>query len=117
MKLKEQVLPEFKIIQHKRDIKLLYKIKDFFKCGIIKNNKSKNSDIFEYRVRNIQHLNEIIIPFFSKNNLLTCKKFDFNDFKKILILIKNNLHLTNDGLILIKQLKNKMNKKRIILQE
>jgi len=64
MKLGEQVLPEFKIVQHNRDIQLLYKIKDFFKCGIIKPNKNKNDVIYEYRVRNINHLNNIIIPFF-----------------------------------------------------
>jgi hypothetical protein len=114
MKLGEQVLPEFKIIQHKRDIQLLYKIKDFFKCGIVKNNKNKNSDIFEYRVRNLNHLLKIIIPFFKKNNLLTCKKFDFSDFCEVLKLIENNLHLNEEGLLKIKLLKNKMNKKRII---
>lgn len=114
IKLKEQVLPEFKIIQHKRNIKLLYKIKKFFNCGIIKNNKKKDSNIFEYRVRNINHLNNIIIPFFKKNKLLTCKKFDFNDFNKVLFLISQNLHLTPEGLIKIKNIKNKMNTKRII---
>lgn len=36
MRLKTQVLPEFLIIQHKRDIKLLYALKDFFGCVLLK---------------------------------------------------------------------------------
>ena len=38
-----QVLPEFRIVQHKRDIKLLYGIKKFFGCGIVTYNKNKTS--------------------------------------------------------------------------
>lgn len=108
--LGEQVLPEFKIVQHQRDLQLLYKIKDFFKCGIVKNNKGQNSEIFEYRVRNVSHLDQIIIPFFKQNLLQTQKKFNFNYFSQIVNLMINKQHLTESGLIQIKSLKNKMNR-------
>jgi hypothetical protein len=78
MKMKIQVLPEFYIIQHSRDIIVLHKIKKYFNCGVVKRN---NGDIMSYNVRNLKHLNEIIIPFFSKNMLLTSKKFNFIKFR------------------------------------
>ena len=33
-----QVLPEFRIVQHEKDIKLLHKIKSFFGCGVVRRN-------------------------------------------------------------------------------
>ena len=63
----------------------------------------------EYRVRNIIHLNNIIIPFFKKNNLLTVKKFDFEDFCKIVDLINKGEHLTEEGLSKIQSIKLNMN--------
>ena len=35
---KKQVLPEFTIVQHKKDIDLLYALKDFFTCGVVRKN-------------------------------------------------------------------------------
>ena len=82
MTIRYQVLPEFRIVQHKKDIKLLYAIKDYFKCGVVRVN---HSDRYEVRIRSIEHLNKIIIPFFEKYELQTQKKFDFIKFKKILL--------------------------------
>ena len=35
-----QILPEFRIVQHKRDTKLLFRLKDFFDCGTVTVNHS-----------------------------------------------------------------------------
>jgi len=35
MSTEYQVLPEFTVTQHKRDIKLLYAFKSYFHCGVV----------------------------------------------------------------------------------
>ena len=102
-----QVLPEFRIVQHKRDIQLLQALKKYFQAGVVRVN---HDDRYELRIRSIKHLDEIIIPFFIKNELLTQKKFDFIKFKKIIDLMKENKHLEKDGLIKIIDLASLMNR-------
>lgn len=104
------MLPEFRIVQHKRDIKLLYAIKDFFGCGSVVANKSKNSGIYEYRIRKLESLRSIIVPFFEKNELLTVKKFNFLSFRKVVLKMEIGAHLTEEGLKEIVTIKNKMNR-------
>jgi len=85
----EQVIPEFRIVQHNRDVKLLYAIKKFFNCGrviSIKGSNTKNQ-IMAYRVCDLNHLFTIIIPFFKRYSLVTYKKFDFYDFASIIELM------------------------------
>ena len=84
MALGVQVLPEFRIIQHKRDVKLLFAIRTFFGHGNVVTNRGKSTDIMEYRLRKIEHLSNILVPFFETNELLTVKKFDFYIFRDIL---------------------------------
>jgi len=108
MNIRYQVLPEFRIVQHKRDIKLLYAIRDYFKCGVVRIN---HDDRYEVRIRKIEHLKNIIIPFFEKYELQTQKKFDFIKFKKIINLIDKNKHLEIKGLLKIIEISSQMNKK------
>jgi hypothetical protein len=105
-----QVLPEFRIVQHKRDIKLLYAIKDFFGHGVVVPNKSNSSDIYEYRVRSFHSLYSVIVPFFESNELLTTKKFNFLRFRDIILIMKRQEHLTEVGLNQIIEIKKKMNR-------
>lgn len=108
MKIGYQVLPEFRIVQHKKDIKLLYAIKDFFKCGVVRVN---HDDRYEIRIRKIEHLKKIIIPFFEKYELNTQKKFDFIKFSRIVDLVSKNKHLEIDGLLRIIEIASQMNRK------
>jgi hypothetical protein len=78
MKVKFQVMPELVVVQHKRDIKVLYALKEFFNCGIVKRN---HGDRMCYVVRNLTHLFNIIIPFFEKTQLQTSKKYNFLRFR------------------------------------
>jgi hypothetical protein len=117
MSLGVQILPEFSITQHGKDVKLLYAIKQFFGCGTITKNKDNSiSDTSEvviiYRVRKLEHLNNIIVPFFKKNCLLTYKKFDFNDFADVIELMYTGKHLTSEGLVEIQKIKKRMNRNR-----
>ncbi len=106
MKTGYQVLPEFRIVQHKRDIQLLYKLKMFFSCGVVRVN---HGDRYELRVRNFSCLREKIIPFFERYPLLTKKKFDFLKFRKILQLMDKGEHLTEEGIQHIFTLAEQMN--------
>jgi hypothetical protein len=63
MKLKQSVLPEFVVVQHKRDIDILHEFASYFNCGYVKKNRQ---DRFCFIVRNTQDLLTKIIPFFDK---------------------------------------------------
>lgn len=70
MKLGNQIIPEFTIVQHIRDVNLLYAIRDYFACGVVQSNRGKNDNNprwgqrWCYRVRAINDLDSKIIPFF-----------------------------------------------------
>lgn len=108
LKLGWQVLPEFVIVQHECDVKLLYAIRKYFDCGKVRPNKGNGDSIMMYRVRSITHLLEKIIPFFERNRLITIKQYDFYKFRKILLIMRNGGHLTVEGLEEIKKLRNGM---------
>jgi len=107
MSIGYQVLPEFTIVQHERDIQVLYALKVYFKCGVVRKN---HADRQAYRVRNIKHLNEIIVPFFMEHSLKTKKNIDFIKFRDVLLLMQANKHLTIDGLEEIRIIKKQMNR-------
>ena len=106
-----QILPEFRIVQHKKDIKLLHVLKRFFKCGVVRVN---HDDRYELRIRSIEHINKIIIPHFQKFPLITQKKFDFIKFSKIINLINQKEHLNLKGIVKIIDLASKMNRQKKI---
>ncbi|RLE46350.1 endonuclease [Candidatus Woesearchaeota archaeon] len=103
-----QILPEFRIVQHERDIKLLHELKKYFNCGVVRVNHDNR---YELRIRSIEHINKIVIPHFNKYELLTQKKFDFIKFKKIINLINKNEHLSKNGLLKIIEISSQMNRK------
>ena len=107
MTLGWQVLPELRIVQHKKNIHVLKKIQKIFGYGIIRRN---HGDRFELRVRKIENLNKIT-KFFDENPLQTTKRNDFELFKEIMSLINQKQHLTRDGLKRIAKLSSKMNRK------
>ena len=56
IKLKTQILAEFVVSQHVRDISLMYALKDYFGCGVV---RRANECIVQYRVTSLQHHCEI----------------------------------------------------------
>ena len=109
MKAGFQVLPEFTVVQHERDVQLLHALKQFFGCGVVRRN---HGDRMAYRVRNIQHLRERIIPFFDKHPLKSKKQVDFMKFRKILMLMERGEHLKPEGIEQIREIASKMNTQR-----
>src|SRR5947209_19328116 len=101
-----QVLPEFTVVQHQRDIQLLHALKKFFGCGVVRTN---HGDRMAYRVRSLDHLNDRIVPFFEKHPLKSKKRIDFARFRKILHLIKQGKHLKAEGIQEIREIASVMN--------
>ena len=101
-----RVQSKFQIGLHKRDLSLLLQIKQFFNnIGSI----GKSGDMVYYSVSKIDDLINIIIPHFSNYPLITQKAADFLLFKKVVYLIKNKEHLTNEGFKKITEIKSFMN--------
>ena len=107
MTLGFQVLPEFTVVQHQRDIQLLHALKQFFGCGVVRVN---HDDRMAYRVRKLEHLKERIIPFFEAHPLHSKKWIDFLKFKKALMLMDRGEHLTPEGIAKIREVTSSMNR-------
>jgi len=105
----EQVLLSFTVTQHSLDIQTLYKLKEFFGVGIIRQNHAER---FCYRVRSQKHLRDHIIPFFEKHRLKTTKNIDFVKFRYVLTLMERKRHLTPEGRDQIRKIRNTMNRRK-----
>ena len=107
MQLGWQVLPEFRVVQHQRDLDILHKIQKTFGFGKVTRN---HGDRFEVRVRGLENLKKLIC-FFKKNKLQTTKKENFEKFSMIIEMMKNGDHLTKKGLNKIAVIAASMNQK------
>ena len=96
-----QIQGEFTVVQHKRDIALLHELKSYFGCGSVAVN---HGDRYHFRVKNLEHFLEIVIPFFEKHELKTNKKVQLPVFKEISQRLKNKDHFTQEGFNEIKAL-------------
>ncbi len=102
-----QVLPEFTVVQHERDVQILHALKAHFGCGVVRVN---HGDRMAYRVRSIKHLLEHIVPFFVKHPLKTRKNVDFLKFRDVLLLMEAGNHLTPEGIERIRSIAAQMNR-------
>ena len=102
-----QVLPEFTVVQHQRDVQVLHALKSHFGCGVVRVN---HGDRMAYRVRGITDLNERIVPFFIKHPLKTRKNVDFLKFRRVLQLMQKGVHLTAEGIEEIRRIASQMNR-------
>ena len=88
-----QVFPEFVISQGEKSKDVLFKIQEYFSCGIVKINRRHDTHrehMYRYCVRSIKELDEIIIPFFDKYQLHTNKRKDFLIFKRIVKIMSES---------------------------
>ena len=100
-----QVLAEFTVVQHERDKQILFALKEFFMCGVV---RRKHGDRWCYRVRKLDHL-KTLCTFFDKHQLKTKKRIDYIRFRRIIDKMSNGEHLTSDGLRKIIDIALKMN--------
>ncbi len=103
-----QIQPEFTVVQHEHDIQVLYALKDYFGCGVVRRN---HGDRYAYRVRGQKNLRERILPFFEKHKLKTKKRIDFEKFRDVILLIERKDHLTEEGAEEIRKIQEGMNRK------
>jgi hypothetical protein len=100
-----QVIPEFVVVQHIRDVQVLYALKRFFRCGVVRCN---HEDRWAFRVRKLDGLTQIC-AFFEQHHLKTKKLTDFQKFRSILRLMSQKRHLAREGLVEIGEIALSMN--------
>jgi len=98
----------FGLSQHIKDVELLERLAKFLGCGTVRISNSRNTA--EWIITKFDDLNLKLIPFLTKYNLSGIKLLDFERFKKTLFLIENKMHLTSEGVTLIKAIKDAMYK-------
>jgi hypothetical protein len=102
-----QVLPEFTVVQHERDVQLLHALKKYFGCGVVRRN---HGDRMAYRVRGKDHLLKRIVPFFVEHPLKSKKRLDFEKFRRALLMMEVGDHLKPEGVEKIRHLAAQMNR-------
>ena len=80
MSLGWQVLPEFRVVQHKRDEALLHRIRKTFGCEVVCVN---NGDRKELHVRDLRNSTNVV-GFFKQHQLQTIKAQSFDIFPRII---------------------------------
>lgn len=90
----------FKVGQSNYNLRLLYHIKNIVGVGSVSVTNDK-SNIAEFRVRNIPHIIEFILPIFDSFPLLTSKHFHYTKFKEAILIINDSslCRKTKDRLI------------------
>ena len=106
MKVGYQVLPEFRVVQHERDVAVLYALKRFFRAGVVRRN---HADRYELRIRKLNALNDVVV-FFEQHPLKTKKQQDFLKFRDIVKLMARDEHLNLEGLQRIIEIAVQMNR-------
>lgn len=82
----------------------------YLDCGNIYTKSSVA--VIDYEVKKVSDVEDKILPFFRKYPLLGSKKQNFEDFCKVVSLIKSGAHLTESGLEEIRRIKSDMNTQR-----
>ena len=109
MKVGKQVLCEFVVTQHIRNLSVLYALKKSMQnIGVVR----KNRKTYQFRVRKLSELYEVVLPFFEKHNLKTDKNIDFLGFRDVVHLMFRGEHLTSEGFEKIKSIQSRMNRRR-----
>ena len=106
-----QVLPEFMIVQQERDIQILYALKRFFRCGVVRLYREDSRPAlrgWKYRVRDLKGLRQIC-DFFLRHPLKTKKRIDFLRFHRIITMMERGDHLRLEGLLEIVRIAMRMN--------
>ena len=104
--------PKFYLKLIEKDKKILYQLKNYFGCGNVyfqKDNRKNHQHCYRYEVGKQKDLEEIIIPFFIKNQLkFPSKQKDFKIFCNLMEMIKKGDHLRKKSLQKMYFLKQKM---------
>lgn len=95
----------FNISQKDRVILALFQ--GYLECGTI---RGRPDGVWYYEVNNFNAIWDIVIPFFKKYGFLSAKKKrDFLKFCQLAALLKNDAHLTTQGIKEILEIRKEMN--------
>ena len=89
-----QVILEFQLAQHNRDIILMKSLINYLDCGVI----SEYKQIVLFKVTKLSDISNKIMPFFIKYPILGVKYKDFSNFCQVAELMHSKAHLTPKGL-------------------
>jgi len=106
-----RVVCEFHITQKYHSAEVLYAIKDYFNCGLVKV-CSKQNKTLNYQINSFKDIHSILIPFLDKHSLITSKQLNYLTFKKAINMLINGEHLTIEGIEELKRLAKEMNTNR-----
>ena len=109
-----QVQAEFAVTQSVLNISVLQIILNRFQCGKIQRNPridNHHEDLAIYRVRKLDDLVNVIIPFFESNVLQTTKRSQYEGFCKVVCMMRKRDHLSTAGLQTIRDIAGGMNQR------
>ena len=90
-----------------KDKVILALFKRYLSCGTL---RTRPDGVWYFEVNNFTSIIENVIPFFEKFNFLSAKKKrDFQKFKELAEIIKNDGHLTLPGIEKILSIRKEMN--------
>jgi LAGLIDADG endonuclease len=90
-----------------KDKVILALFKKHLQCGTL---RGRPDGVWYFEVDNLTSLTENVIPFFRKYHFLSAKKkSDFAMFQQAIVLIRQDHHLTKEGILKILTIRNKMN--------
>ena len=106
-----QVIAEFHVSQNPRGKIVLDQFKSRLNCGYIKPNHKSSSDdkSLVLVVKSNEDLLTKVVPFFIKNPLISGKHIDFMKFSRVVEMISEGRHLTDQGFLEILDLAYSMN--------
>ena len=105
------VYPAFSVNLHIREQDLVENLFKYFNCGHI--TISEKDKKVSFRIRSLTNILDTVIPFFNQWELDGLKFLDFKDWCKVIFLIKNKEHLTENGFKQILEITSKMNSRRL----
>lgn len=106
-----KIILGFKVTQKAHSMGILYDLERYFNCGRI-HIDSRKDDAYKFNVNKLEDILNIIIPHFDKYPLLTSKRLDYLDFKRVALMMKDGLHLKKEGQEIIHAIKVNMNNGR-----
>jgi hypothetical protein len=90
---------------------ILHDLVRYYGCGNVQiDNRKENA--YKFNVTKLADIINIIIPHFDKYPLLSSKNLDYQDFRRVAFMMKDGVHLTENGMLEIKGIKENMNSKR-----
>ena len=102
-----EVRPSFSVSQNGDRAEVLYAIQAYFGCGSIRPDRSDKT--LKWETRRLEDLLDRVIPHFEQNPLLSGKRFDFDRFAAVSMLMAAGRHRERAGLVQIVELVRVMN--------